>query len=123
MLILSDIKKCILITTSLADNQTWALKLVRHKSEFSFDILGCLSGRGQIYLLLGLIYSFARCIFGYALRTEFMARVAHINRFPVILNSLAIKILLVLYLQAIWNKNVMTWQNSQVNININIILF
>jgi len=64
-----------------------------------------------MYLLLALTYPFARCTFGYSLAIEWVSswllktRVADVNSFLSMFNTLVVKILLVLRLRAIWNKN------------------
>ena len=64
-----------------------------------------------MYLLLGLTYLFSRCTFGELLATKSVSswlsrtRVADVNRFLTMLNTLVVKILLVLRLRAIWNKD------------------
>ena len=72
---------------------------------------GCFSGIGQLYLLLSLTYSFARCTFGFSLAIQWVSscllrtRVPDIIRFITVLNTLVVKSLLVLRLRAIWNKD------------------
>jgi len=64
-----------------------------------------------MYLLLTLTSPIARCIFGASLCIEWVSswllrtRVTDVNRFFIMLNSLAVKILLVLRLRAIWSKD------------------
>jgi len=66
---------------------------------------------GQMYLLLGLTYSFARCTFIGSLGIEWVSswllrtRVTDVNSILLLLNTLVVKILLVLRLWAIWNKD------------------
>ena len=73
--------------------------------------LGCLSGIDQMYLLLGLTCPFSRCIFGWAAALKWVwskisrTRVADVNRFVTVLNTLVVKSLLVLRLRAVWNKD------------------
>jgi len=73
--------------------------------------LGFFSGIGQMYLLLVLTYLFARCTFGYMLVNEWVSSwllrtgVADVNSFFTTLNTLVVKLLLVLRLRAIWNKD------------------
>ena len=79
-----------------------------------FHWLGYFSGMGQMHLLLGLTYSFARCTFGYPFTTQWVSswllrtRVADVNRLFATLNTLIVKILLVLHLRAIWNKDLIS---------------
>ena len=73
--------------------------------------LGCISGIDQMYLLLGLTCPFPRCIFGWAAALKWVwsqilrTRVADVNRFVTVLNTLVVKSLLVLRLRAVWNKD------------------
>jgi len=73
--------------------------------------LECFSGIEQMYLLLVLTYIFARCIFGFFLVGEWVlswllrTRIADFNSFFTMLNTSVVKILLVLRLRVVWDKN------------------
>ena len=75
-----------------------------------------------MYLLLGLTYLFARCIFIGSLGNQWVSswllrsRVTDVNRFLALLNTLVVKILLVLHLWAIWNKNLIGEKHVHMNL-------
>ena len=64
-----------------------------------------------MYLHLALTYPFSGYIFGFSLAIEWVSswllrtRVSDVNSFLTTLNSLLVKILMVLHLRAIWNKD------------------
>ena len=77
-----------------------------------FHWLGCFSGIGQMSLLFSLTYPFLRCLFGHGLVVKWVRTrisrtrvVVNINSFMVPPTSWVLKILLIIRLRAIWNKD------------------
>jgi len=77
-----------------------------------FHWLGCFSGIGQMSLLFSLTYPFVRCLFGHGLVVKLVLSrisrtrvVVNINSFMVPPTSWVLKILLIIRLRAIWNKD------------------